>query len=406
MVQSSITCHKIKIKRIHAPQYLNGLVAAHGGGLRGCEFCHGGLSREYLPRVLELRRSPCQQPGLVSRQHHLADLVLDHLKVGNGLVEGLSLEGVLDGAIDRCGGNAQGLPCDAYPSPIQCGHGNLKSLPLLSEQVFPWNADVVQDDVGRGRRTNAEFVFLGTQTVAFGTSGNDKGGNALVLETLVGGRKDHRRIGFVGIGDPGLGSVDDPVVPILGGGSGRGSRIGSVSGLAQTKATNVVYLSVPVVGRKGKGRDKFLVLLGRPKGLDRVHVERVVGAHDDPHRGAAPRNFLHGNGVREGVEAAAAVLLGGVDSHQSQLGQGSDGLGRELVFLVPLAGVGRQFLVGEFSAHFVDHARLLRQLGVTGDRSGSDGRRRGSRISGVSGCCEDRTASARNGSCDPRKHHG
>ena len=55
--------------------------------------------------------------------------------------------------------------------------------------------------------------------------------NFYSLETLVGGGKDDDRIGLVGVGDPGFGSIDDPVVTVLGGGCGSSSGVGSISGL-------------------------------------------------------------------------------------------------------------------------------------------------------------------------------
>ena len=110
--------HLHKSYESHAPQYLNGLVAAHGSGLRGREFCHGGFSRKIFSRVFQLSRSPSQQACLVPRQHHLADLELDHLEVGDWPVKGLSLKGVLDGTIDRSGGDSKGLAGDADPAAV------------------------------------------------------------------------------------------------------------------------------------------------------------------------------------------------------------------------------------------------------------------------------------------------
>lgn len=176
-----VQCKKMTMHlEIYVPQYLNGLVTAHGGGLGRRKLRHGGFSREIFSRVLELGGAPGQQACLVSGQHHLADLELDHLKVGNRLVKGLSLEGVLDSAIDRSGSNSQGLTGDTDPSTIQRAHANLESLALLSEQVLSGNANIVQDHVGRGRGSDAEFVLLRTEAVTFRTGGNDECGNTLV----------------------------------------------------------------------------------------------------------------------------------------------------------------------------------------------------------------------------------
>mmetsp|Transcript_7369 Transcript_7369/g.16648 ORF Transcript_7369/g.16648 Transcript_7369/m.16648 type:complete len:236 (+) Transcript_7369:847-1554(+) len=229
-----------------------------------------------------------------------------------------------------------------------------------------------------------------------------------ILETLVGGSEYHSCISFVCIGDPSLGSIDDPIIAILDSHSGSSTGIGSISRFTETKAPNVIDFSTPiVVGWKGKGGDPFVVLFGSSKGLDGVHVQRIVSTHDHTDRSATARNFFHSNCVRKSVESAPTVFFWGVDSHQSKIRQCCYRLCWEFVLLIPFGGVGCQFFVGEFPTHFVDHAGLLGQLGMGGDRSGRSNSNSNRSIS--SPLChrsrKSRAAAAWKGDCQSGYHH-
>lgn len=155
-------------------------MTAHGRRLRGRQLGHGRRSGIHLPRILELGGSPRQETRRVPGHRHGTDFRLNRLKVGNRLAKGVAFEGVLDGAVNRGGSNAQSLAGDANATAVECLHGNLKALAGFAEEILFGNADVIENEIGSGGRPNAEFVFLGAEGKAWGVRGDDKGRNALV----------------------------------------------------------------------------------------------------------------------------------------------------------------------------------------------------------------------------------
>mmetsp|Transcript_8374 Transcript_8374/g.24116 ORF Transcript_8374/g.24116 Transcript_8374/m.24116 type:complete len:281 (-) Transcript_8374:529-1371(-) len=235
----------------HATQNLNGLVTAHGGSFARGKFCHCGLAGVGLLGILQLRRAPRQQTGGITSDGHRADLVLNRLQIRNWLSECISLQCVLDCAIDGGGGDAQCLSRNSNPAAIQCAHGDLESHAFIAEQATGRDTNIFEDQIGRARCSDSEFVFLGSETESFDVHHrHDECRNSLVLETLVSRREDDRRTGLVGVGDPRLRAVDDPIIAVLGGGRGSGSRIAAVAGLTQSKAADfhVIVAAAGCVG--------------------------------------------------------------------------------------------------------------------------------------------------------------
>lgn len=87
-------CVQYLSKKQSCAAYLNGLMGAPGGRLRGIELGLGSILDEGLACVLKHRSLVDQQARGVHTYAHTGDLLLDGVQGGNGLAEGLALLGV------------------------------------------------------------------------------------------------------------------------------------------------------------------------------------------------------------------------------------------------------------------------------------------------------------------------
>ena len=74
------------------------------------------------------------------------------------------------------------------------------------------------------------------------------------------------------VGDPSLGAVEHPLVPLKRGRTRRGSGVATVSGFTQGEATDVLPIEKRLL--------KDLLLLRGGILIDGTQVERVIDAHD------------------------------------------------------------------------------------------------------------------------------
>merc|ERR1719162_902756 len=157
-------------------------MTAQGGGFGCHQLGLSGLTSELLSSVLELCGSPSHQTSGIASIDHFGNHILNGLQRRNGLAKGVSLQSIIDSAINTGAGNSQGLSSHTNASSIQGLHGNFESFAFLSEKIVLGDANVFKNQVRSGTGTDSQLIFLGTQTESFRIKGNDKGRNSLVLE--------------------------------------------------------------------------------------------------------------------------------------------------------------------------------------------------------------------------------
>mmetsp|Transcript_16380 Transcript_16380/g.42438 ORF Transcript_16380/g.42438 Transcript_16380/m.42438 type:complete len:256 (-) Transcript_16380:626-1393(-) len=186
----------------HTTEYLDRLVRAHRRGLRRAQLRHCGLLGEVLASIFQVRRAPVQQACLLHSARHLRQLQLNCVHRGDGGAKGLALSGVARRHVDGCLRDAEGLPSHADASAIQGCHRNLEALTNLAQKRRFGHADVLENEVGRGRCADAELVLLGPQAEARPVRRHDECAHALVLEAAVSRREDDGAAGLVRVCDP------------------------------------------------------------------------------------------------------------------------------------------------------------------------------------------------------------
>jgi hypothetical protein len=123
-------------------------------------------------------------------------------------------------------------------------------------------------------------------------------------------------------------------------------------------------------------RQPLLLLLLGAERVDRPGAERLVRGHRDRHGGVHAGELLHGDGVREVVGAAAAVLLRERHAHQAQAGQLLHDLVREAMLAIELLRHRPHLLVGEVPDQALDVLLLVCEIEVQA-RASVFGRRGG-----------------------------
>mmetsp|Transcript_17996 Transcript_17996/g.32547 ORF Transcript_17996/g.32547 Transcript_17996/m.32547 type:complete len:331 (-) Transcript_17996:47-1039(-) len=301
----------------HPAQHLHRLMSAHRRRLARRQLRHGRLPRMPLPVVLQHRRPPREQSRSVPRHDHFADHVLDALQFGDGLSERATLEGVLRGAVDGGGGDAEGLAGDSDASSVEGLHGDFEALAGRADEVRFGDADVVHDEVGGGGGADSEFFFFGAEGEARGVHWYDEGGDTLVFQRFIRSSKHNRSTRLVRIRNPSFRTVHNPLLSVLRRRNARSAGIAPVPRFAQSETSDIQFTITIVAFVPRVRRDvPFLQLVGTER-VDGVEVQAVVGRHDDSDGGAAATDLLHGDGVGEGVEFGSVVVGGDVDSHHA-----------------------------------------------------------------------------------------
>ena len=169
---------------------------------------------------------------------------------------------------------------------------------------------------------------------------DDERGDAFVSGGRIdrGQQDEHSR--FLAVGDPQLLAVEDILVALQLRAGLQREGVGPRTGFAQRVGAHGVAAHARQVA--------LLLLFGAPA-QQSVVDQRVLHVHDNPGGRIDARKFLHReDGLEEGA-AAAAVLLGDFDAHQTQLKELFNELGLEDTLLVHLLDVGPDALVGELA---------------------------------------------------------
>src|SRR5690606_8998870 len=248
------------------------------------------------------------------------------------------------------------------PTAVERGHGDLEALALLAQEVRRRDPAVLEVEgagVGRG---DAHLLVRCLADEPRGVGGHDEGADAPVALGLVGHGEDDDGVRLRAVGDPVLAAVEDVEVPVAHRGGLLGGRVAAGLGLGQSETAELPAAGVRL--------EELLLLRVGAVAIDGVAVERVVDAHDDARRRAAPGDLLHGHRVADVIQARPTPRLGDRDAHQAQLTELLDRLGRKRVLLVPLPGVGDELARGELSGHALDLALDVGELEVHGQSGG------------------------------------
>ena len=249
---------------------------------------------------------------------------------------------------------------DGDPAVVEGGEELREALAAGAEQVGLGDADVVETQAVGVRAVPAELVIglLGGESRrARGDHDRADLRGAVVAGAGACGDRHHGRDRRSGVGDEGLGAVDDPLaVDDLGLGLGA-PRIRARLGFGEAEA-----------GEGAPGREvgqPLLLLLGGAVAENRIDAQADARFQGDPHRLVNPTELFDGQAqVGELASRArrSAVLLGHDQTEDAELAQFGHELDREVGLLVPLGDLGRNLGLGEVPHQVTEFLVVLGQL--------------------------------------------
>ena len=327
----------------------------------GVHLGHGRLGAVGLVVLLELSGGIHQHPGTAQLGGHVSQLEADGLIEADGLAELDTLLGVVHRGLIGPLGNAQRLSRDADTAAVQGGHGDLEALALLAQQILLGDLHVVEDQLGGGRGADAHLVVVIAEGEALPPLFHDEGGDTTGADVRGGHREDHIGVGLGRVGDEDLAAVEEPVITLVQSSGLGAAGIGTGIGLGKTEGAQLLALR--------QGDQVLLLLLLGTVGEDGPRAQRHVGRQNDAGTAIHPGELLHRDGIAQGIQTRASVLLGIGNTHQTQLSQFPNGLIGELIFLVHQKGLGFDLRLGKGTDFGPQGLVLLRGLEQHGDSS-------------------------------------
>src|SRR5207247_298468 len=129
---------------------------------------------------------------------------LNALKISELLSELCALLHVVRRRAQRAGGNTDHLRADADASLVERVDRDLVALTDGTEHVVGRDLDVVENELGRARRANAELVLLLPDAESLEPALDDECRDALVARCRIRVREDDVDLRFGAVGDPHL----------------------------------------------------------------------------------------------------------------------------------------------------------------------------------------------------------
>ena len=127
-----------------AAEDLQGIVGDFQGDIRGVLLRHGGFHAVGGVLLFQISGAVYQQPGGPEFGCHVGDLEGNSLLLADAAAELDALLGILYRRFKGTLSDAQRLGRDADAAAVQGGHGDLKALALLSQQVLLGNLDIIE----------------------------------------------------------------------------------------------------------------------------------------------------------------------------------------------------------------------------------------------------------------------
>ena len=187
---------------------------------------------------------------------------------------------------------------------------------------------------------------------------HDEGGESPLAPGAVSHGDDDEHVGIARVGDEDLGSVENIVfAPLIQDGHGLDAAgVGARAGLRQAEGAQ------PLPGAEP---GKVFPLLGLgAEVVDGVDAEAGMGGEDDAGGAADLAQLLHRHDIAQVGSALAAVLLGNIHAHHAKLRHFPDGLLREPLLLVHVAGDGLYLILGKGLKHLLQQQFLFRQIEI------------------------------------------
>ena len=171
---------------------------------------------------------------------------------------------------------------------------------------------------------------------------------------------DHVRAGLPGVGDEPLAAVEHPRAAV-----GAVLEAGRRPRPARIAAGARLRQPVRADDLAGGHRDEeALLLLVRAGQVERAAAEARMGRHDQPERAPHPADLLDRDGVGEGVETGAALVLGDRDAEPAELADAADDLDRKASLALVLVDDRRDLGQHEVADRVAQEGVLGRQVEV------------------------------------------
>ena len=304
----------------------------------------------HVAGILQAAELHCQQLGQGDAAGHLGHLDLRALGRRHRALEQDALLGVAQHFPEAGDGGADRTPGDAVTGLVQATQRPLQAL-HVGQAVGVRHAHIVEEQRTGHRGAQAHLVldFLGAEA-----------GHALLqheaLDAVVGLRPDDGDVGQVAVGDPHLAAGDQPVVAVAHCAGLHVGRVGTAVRFGQTEAAD--HLA------GGHVRQPAQALFFAAEGVDRMHAQRTLHAHEAANAGIATLQFLADQTVANRVEAATAVLLGQGGAQQAELGDLRHQFMGEAALVESVADDRDHALVGEPRHRVLDSTLLIGQQGT------------------------------------------
>ena len=181
---------------------------------------------------------------------------------------------------------------------------------------------------------------------------------AALVGDLAGDGDDHEGVSHVTVGDEALAAVEDVVLAglIQDGGGLLALCVGAGAGLGQAKCADLA------AGAQ-VGQILHLLLLGAVL-KNGSSTQGGMRGNDNSGSTANLCQLLHTHCIGQHIAAGAAVLLGEVNTHHTQLCHLLDGFHGEALFLVDFSGQGLYFVLCKFAIHLANEQLFLSQMEI------------------------------------------
>src|SRR5690606_6829849 len=261
---------------------------------------------------------------------------------------GIRERGVIGGLRD-----AERLGRDADAAGVQHRHRDAEALTFLAEPVLDRAAVVVQLDLAGRGCADAELRLRFAAYEPRLLRVDDERADARVFARALGaGEQDdvaRHRPGR----DPGFLAVDDVMRAVRRQHRPRAHRGGIRARLRLRERVGTVHLA------RGDRHQKLPLLLLGAEIEQRRPVQRVVDRDDRAVCGVGGGDLLDHERVADRVRAGAAVFLGYLDPHETELAGLADGLGGKLAGFVEAGGDRGDLALRELAGRRLDHLLLF-----------------------------------------------
>ena len=222
-----------------------------------------------------------------------------------------TLAGVEQGGLEGRTGDAQGLRADADASAFEVRQRNRQALATLAKQVGLRDSAVAERDRAGIRGADAHLVFAAFHREAGRVGGHQKRGKTLLAEVRIGHREDDGQLRPLGIAAELLAAVEHPLAVHPFGAGAQVVRLGAGLRFGEGEAADGATA--------GQFSQPLVLLRLRAVIQHRAAAHRIVDAHQRAGGAVAGGDFLHGQGVGDVVDIAAAPFFRDDHAEQAKL---------------------------------------------------------------------------------------